>query len=473
MLYSFDLLKFYLNYCMELAIYELLPLIETIDLKKLMEPEIVNKYLIPVSLYLGDGVWYTLLTETQPGYWFIDSNIELNFFFKLLLLLHIFLVKFFFLSVTPITFWAFPTFLLLFIGLTLLFFIKPNGLNMQIWSLAKLFLLLILFYQLFLTYFYIYNYQMGFILKVGLAGTLIAPFNIGYAKLLSLVFIFLTLVITVFFYLEYYTKNILIIKPELVPILFFLGFGSGMVFLQNDLFAMFLYFEIISFCIYGLLFLQKRTNAQLHGLVRYVLFSLWTSTCYILGTVFYIAALNTTTSLFDFIPTDDIVPEGCSLEIFSYISLDNFWLLDLELLLAITFILIYFLFKLGAGPFYTWTIEVYNASSTSALLAISLVPKLIYIPLLFFLLYFNFLELYLYWSYLLFGIGLLTIFVGSFGILLTEKLKEIYAWSSLIHTGNMLIIMSCVSSVTLTFVMFYLVSYYLISFAFIVLITSL
>lgn len=147
--------------------------------------------------------------------------------------------------------------------------------------------------------------------------------------------------------------------------------------------------------------------------------------------------------------------------------------MDFDLLFAITFFLIYFLFKLGVGPFYTWTIEVYNSCPTGVLLPISLIPKLVYFPMLFFMLFYNFIEFYAYWSNLLLGLAIFTIFIGSFGILITDKLKEIYAWSSIIHTGNLLIIVSCISTISFTFLIFYLISYCLISIGFIVLITSL
>lgn len=158
---------------------------------------------------------------------------------------------------------------------------------------------------------------------------------------------------------------------------------------------------------------------------------------------------------------------------FNYNVLGNSLLQDFEMLFAIFFIMIYFLFKLGAGPFYTWTIEVYNACSTGALFIVSLVPKLIYLPMLFFLLYYNFLEYVKFWSVLLLVIGLLTVFIGSFGILITDKLKEIYAWSSITHTGNMIILLSILSKISLTFLMFYLISYYFISFGFVIILISL
>jgi len=146
---------------------------------------------------------------------------------------------------------------------------------------------------------------------------------------------------------------------------------------------------------------------------------------------------------------------------------------DFEGILALTFILIYFLFKIGVGPFYTWTVEVYNACPTSTLFVVSILPKLIYFPMLFYILFFCFIEYWIYWSPLLLIIGIITIFVGAFGILLTDKLKEIYAWSSITHSGNLLIMLATLSSSTLTFLSFYLFTYYLTSFGFLALILCL
>lgn len=243
-----------------------------------------------------------------------------------------------------------------------------------------------------------------------------------------------------------------------------------MLFLQNDLFSIFLYFEIISFCIYGLLFLHKRTNAQLHALIRYVLFSLWVSTCYIIGVMFHLLSQNFTTSLL-YTSKDTSFSLNYGYQIIS--PFENLIIQEFETVLSLIFILIYFLFKLGVGPFYTWTIEVYNSCSTGSLLAVSLIPKLIYIPTLFFVLFYNFFDYLSFWAAILASMGFITTFIGSFGIVITDKLKEIYAWSSIVHTGNLLLLISTVSTATMSFLIFYLVSYYVISFGYIVILTSL
>lgn len=141
---------------------------------------------------------------------------------------------------------------------------------------------------------------------------------------------------------------------------------------------------------------------------------------------------------------------------------------NIEFFLALILFLIFFFFKLGAGPFYAWVVDVYNSCSLGLLLAVSTLPKFIYSFMLFFILH-NYFFIYAdFWSPLLFVIGLLTLAIGSIGAIRGEKLKEIYAWSSIIHTGNILLIISCFKSdLTIFVLIFYLIIYTLISFSFI------
>lgn len=460
------ILKYIYNYIDSFLLAQLpdlVKLISVIDLNKFYNNKL---FVVESNNFISFQFSHFLLHEKQNQentliFWVGDTILHFSKTEWLLLFLNCFLVNLFFFKSTSLTFWLLPSVFMLICGLVLLFFVKPLDLNTRLWFLSKIFMLSSFFYQLFLIYIYILFLKNGFILKVGLLGIYNLPFNLFLAKLVCFLIILFLLCLTLIIYLDFYSKILFLIKPELCSVLFFLGFSSGMIFLQNDLFSLFLYFEILSFCIYGLLFFQKRTNAQLHSLVRYVLFSLWVSTCYIIGIAFYLSGSNTSTSL------------SIRSNFDTFFAINSDVLVDFEIIFAITFFLIYFLFKLGAGPFYTWTVEVYNACSTASLLVVSLVPKLVYFPILFFILFYNFIDFYFYWSNLLLGLSLLTCFIGAFGILLSEKLKEIYAWSSVVHTGNLLILLSCMSTVSLTFLIFYLISYCLVSVGFIVLITSL
>lgn len=485
MKFLIDYFDFYLTNYILTANVELYKLIDVVDLHKLLSTCEKNCLLLPqistvdysndIEFYLDFKPYFQELINAM----LISNLINLNFFLKFFLYINISLTKLIFLKLTSITFWLLPSLCLFISALYLLFLIKPNDLNLKIWLYSKYIILFILFYQFLNILIYLNFYEAGLLLKVGKLGTFNLPFNLNLAKLISIFMILFSIFVTFLFYIEYYTKILLSIKPEFCSVLFFLGFGCNMVFFQNDLFSIFLYFEIISFCIYGLLFLHKRTNTQLHGLIRYVLFSLWVSTCYIIGIAFYLVSNWATTSLFYF--NENYYKDSNLISLLNYellhdsISKDFTSLLiqEFELVLSIIFLLLYFLFKLGAGPFYTWTIEVYNSSSTGSLFIISMVPKLVYLPVMFFFLFYNFIDYSIFWSSLLFIMGLLTVFIGSFGILLTDKLKEIYAWSSIIHTGNLLLISSVISTASLTFIMFYLFSYFSISFGFLVLIISL
>jgi len=108
-----------------------------------------------------------------------------------------------------------------------------------------------------MVYVYVKFFNTGLSLKVGLGGLFKIPFNLFLVKLCSYLLILAILIITVNTMKRVYLKTLYLVKPELCSLTLFLGFGSGMVFLQNDLFSIFLYLEIVSFCIYGFLFLQQ------------------------------------------------------------------------------------------------------------------------------------------------------------------------------------------------------------------------
>lgn len=393
-------------------------------------------------------------------YWFVIF-FNMNFLF----------IKLIFFKVNELTFWLTPQILLFAGGLISFILIKTNDLNVKIWNLTGTILLCSIYLQIINIYVYTSLFKRGINLKVGLDSLLTISGNIYIAKLIIFLLVLIILYISTIFLHKNYSQTLFLIKPELCSLILFLGFGVGMVFLQNDLFSIFLYLELISFCIYGFLFLHQRTNAQLHGLIWYVLFSLWMASFYILGVSLYLSWTNFNTNLTYFnasnIYSIQTLTENTSNEQI------NLFMDNPELILSITFLITYFLFKLGAGPFYTWVVDVYNSCSTGVLLAVSVIPKLVYIPVLVYLLYYNFLFFYKFWTDLLFIIGLATVFIGATSILTTDKLKEIYAWSSVVHTGNILILISCITFFTIPFCFFYLISYTIISFGFITIIISL
>jgi len=220
------------------------------------KPQLYNNYIDRklVSKMIIDGKPY--LPFIYDNY-FLLAFLDLNVFLKLIFYYNTTLSEMFNFPATTLTFWLVPPVSLFIVALVLLFLIKPNELNMKIWLLSKYIVGIILIYQFCNILIYLHFFEEGIVLRVGKPGSFNLPFNINLAKLLATLLIIFSIFITILFYTECYSKTLLSIKPEFCSVLFFLGFGCSMVFFQNDLFSIFLYFEIISFCIYGLLFLHK------------------------------------------------------------------------------------------------------------------------------------------------------------------------------------------------------------------------
>lgn len=184
---------------------------------------------------------------------------------------------------------------------------------------------------------------------------------------------------------------------------------------------------------------------------------MWATTFYIIGLVFFFTHEQNFLNSYNF---------------FKFYSLSQSF--DFISFLIISFFILYFLFKLGAGPFYIWVLDVYSASSLIFLPIISIVPKFIYFPIFYFIFTCFFINFLSQISLILFVTGFFTVVIGSFGIIGTLKLKEIYSWSSIIHTGNLLCLFSCSCAQWefFLFFIFYLISYFIISLTFILILIS-
>lgn len=186
--------------------------------------------------------------------------IDLNFSIKLAMFVmckNMDIINFFFFIVTPVTFWMFPAILLLLTGILNFFFIEINSPNTIIFKFTYFFLKFIFLYQFCLLIAYMILVKAGFYFLVGSNNFYIIPINLNLMKLFCIFFCTFLLILTLWLcdYFFNLTKNI--IKFEIYSIICFLGFSLNMIFLQTDLFSIFVYMEIISLCIYVFLFVQK------------------------------------------------------------------------------------------------------------------------------------------------------------------------------------------------------------------------
>jgi NADH:ubiquinone oxidoreductase subunit 2 (subunit N) len=134
-------------------------------------------------------------------------------------------------------------------------------------------------------------------------------------------------------------------------------------------------------------------------------------------------------------------------------------------LVSIGFLLICIslLIKLAIAPFHFWSLDVYEGSPNTTTFFFAVVPKIALFVLLMRICYVSFYQIFTdnYQMYF-FGLAVLSVFVGSVGGIEQRKLKTLLAYSSISHTGYLLLSFST-GNVEGAQMMFYYLVIYMIS----------
>jgi NADH:ubiquinone oxidoreductase subunit 2 (subunit N) len=138
--------------------------------------------------------------------------------------------------------------------------------------------------------------------------------------------------------------------------------------------------------------------------------------------------------------------------------------LNLDLVsIGFLFICISLLIKLAIAPFHFWSLDVYEGSPNTTTFFFAVVPKIALFVLLMRICYVSFYQIFTdnYQMYF-FGLAILSVFVGSIGGLEQRKLKTLLAYSSISHTGYLLLSFSTGNAEGAQ-MMFYYLAIYMIS----------
>jgi NADH-quinone oxidoreductase subunit N len=130
--------------------------------------------------------------------------------------------------------------------------------------------------------------------------------------------------------------------------------------------------------------------------------------------------------------------------------------------LGFIFILFSLLIKLGLAPFHLWSLDVYEGSPTSTTIFFAVVAKLSTFVVLIRLCYLSLHYQSNDWTFYFLWIGLLSVFVGSFGGLKQRKVKTLMAYSSISHMGYAILALSAAqapSKFAIVSVLFYIILY--------------
>jgi NADH-quinone oxidoreductase subunit N len=127
--------------------------------------------------------------------------------------------------------------------------------------------------------------------------------------------------------------------------------------------------------------------------------------------------------------------------------------------MGIIFILITFLFKIGASPFHAWLCDVYDGAIICVTLLFAAQPKIIIFSLFIKLFLLIFGDFGGFWTSLFLFTSVLSIAVGSLSALYQKRLKRLFAYSTISHTGFMLLAFIVVSSFSASALIFYIIIY--------------
>nr|BBC77490.1 NADH dehydrogenase subunit 2 [Nitzschia sp. PL3-2] len=116
--------------------------------------------------------------------------------------------------------------------------------------------------------------------------------------------------------------------------------------------------------------------------------------------------------------------------------------------------------KLSIAPFHYWSLDVYEGSPNITTFFFAVAPKIALFVLLFRLCYMSFYPIFINnFQVYFFVLAVLSVFVGSVGGLEQRKLKTLLAYSSISHTGYLLLSFSTGNLEGLEMMFYYLVIY--------------
>jgi NADH-quinone oxidoreductase subunit N len=226
--------------------------------------------------------------------------------------------------------------------------------------------------------------------------------------------------------------------------------------INNSRLNSFEYYILVLFSILGLIILVSSYDL----LLTYLAIEMQSLSFYVLATFKKNSAFSTEAGLKYFILgafSSSLILFGSSL-IYGFTGTINFG--DLSSLLvgindnfnflfgsnvlkvAITFVGVGLLFKLGAGPFHVWLPDVYEGAPTSSTALFAIIPKLAIFVIFFRLFQFSFSSLMESWQQIVVFSAIFSLLIGSFVALKQRKIKRLLAFSAINHVGYLLIAFS-------------------------------
>ncbi len=221
--------------------------------------------------------------------------------------------------------------------------------------------------------------------------------------------------------------------------------GMMLVASAADFLSLFIALELMTVSFYILVGFQSRNALCLEAGLKYLIYGALSSGVLLYG----IALIYASSSHFDF--------AGIAQQSWEHVASNNNWLMPVGLMLVLAGLA----FKISAVPFHWWTPDVYEGAPTPTAALLSIGSKGAGFILLVRVLFEAFFMYSSLWLPLLVVASGASILFGNLAALSQGNLKRLMGYSSISHSGYMLLGVAATSYMGLSAVLYYLVAYLL------------
>jgi NADH-ubiquinone oxidoreductase chain 2 len=267
-------------------------------------------------------------------------------------------------------------------------------------------------------------------------------------------------------YLNKTAEQFKIIEYPLI-ILFILS-GGAFLMSSSDLITIFLSIELQSYGLYLLCSIYRNSELATNAGLTYFLLGGLSSCIILLGqSLLYINSGNTSLDTIYimnsiFINTTDTSASITDLGLSqSNININNMLNIDQYFIqLSMVILSTGFLFKISAAPFHFWSPDVYDSIPTIVTTFVAIIAKITILIFLLELVYYTSITSFTFsWKNNLLLSSLLSLIIGSILGLTQNRIKRLFAYSTISHLGFILLALSINSIESIQAFYFYIIQY--------------
>lgn len=267
-------------------------------------------------------------------------------------------------------------------------------------------------------------------LQVYLGGYLISdPFSFFFKSFIS----FLALLCGFISYSYYESQNTRTYEYMLLSV--FSLMSSMLLMSSYDLISFYLTMELISFCLYTLAASRFNSVYSVEAGIKYFVHGCCVSGIYVFGVALFFLMTGTTNYYNLHLHLNNFFADFVKITFFAEIN-------ALELIflaIAISSTLILPFFKIALVPYHFWVADVYEGSPLPITAYFSIVVKAVMAVSVIRMLYSLFLSFLPLLKYFLLFFGLASVVIGGLSALSEQKIKRILAFSSIGHSGYIIL----------------------------------